>query len=78
MDIFYIEFGGDPSDDKEIYKRYSSRNTKMNPIGNDAEIIELVEKKYLDAANEKIKILESRIDRMSMVIKETFKDTGIV
>lgn len=44
MDVFYIEFSGDPSDDKECYKRYSSKNQPIKPIGNDTEVFELVEK----------------------------------
>lgn len=42
LDKIYVEFGGDPSDDKEVYKRYSSRNEKFNPLFLDAEVIECI------------------------------------
>lgn len=34
----WIAFGGDPSDDKEVYKRYSSA-APFKPVGLDEEVI---------------------------------------
>lgn len=47
----YVEFFGDPSDDKECYKRYSSTEP-FPPCGNDAEVIRFVNyKAYEQAVN---------------------------
>ena len=43
----YVEFFGDPSDDKECYKRYSSTQP-FQPCGNDAEVIHFVNVKEAD------------------------------
>lgn len=43
MKTYYVEFGGDPSNDKELYKRYSSTEP-FKPLFPDCEVIELVRK----------------------------------
>ena len=37
----FVEFGGDPSDDKECYKRYTS-TTAFAPVGHDVEVLECI------------------------------------
>ncbi len=39
---FWIEFGGDPSDDKEVYKRYCAA-TPFKPAGFSEEVIHTIE-----------------------------------
>lgn len=51
---FWIEFGGDPSDDKEVYKRYSAA-VPFKPCGFSDEVIHCREvKPEVDAAIEKL------------------------
>lgn len=38
----YVEFFGDPSDDKEHYKRYCGTEP-FKPVGHDAEVIHYIE-----------------------------------
>lgn len=38
----YVEFGGDPSNDKELYKRYCSTE-KFDPVGFSDEVIHFVD-----------------------------------
>lgn len=42
----FLEFFGDPSDDKECYKRYSSTQP-FKPCGNDSEVIQFVNAKTI-------------------------------
>lgn len=42
----WIAFGGDPSDDKEVYKRYSSTRP-FKPVGLDEEVIPTIEARYV-------------------------------
>lgn len=43
----YVEFFGDPSDDKENYKRYCGTES-FKPVGHDAEVIHFIEKEAYD------------------------------
>lgn len=45
---FWIEFGGDPSDDEEVYKRYSSTKP-FKPTSYAEEVIHCIEKSAYDA-----------------------------
>ncbi len=56
----YVEFFGDPSDDRECYKRYSAR-TPFKPVGLDAEVIHYIEKAVYDEALAKIELLEKEL-----------------
>lgn len=37
----FVEFGGDPSDDKECYKRYTSTEP-FTPVGFNVEVLECI------------------------------------
>jgi hypothetical protein len=53
----FVEFFGDPSDDKECYKRYTSTEP-FAPLGFDAEVIEFVNVKEHRAQAKEIFRLE--------------------
>lgn len=42
----FVEFGGDPSDDKECYKRYTSTEP-FEAVWPDSEVIECIPKEVL-------------------------------
>jgi len=42
----WIAFGGDPSDDKEVYKRYSATKP-FAPVGPGEEVIRCLESRYV-------------------------------
>lgn len=56
--LVWIEFSGDPSDDKEVYKRYSATKP-FKPCGLDAEVVALVEASALTEALFTISILRA-------------------
>lgn len=63
MREFWIEFGGDPSDDKEIYKRYCSA-APFDPNGLGEEVIRVREvSPALDAAYAEF------IDKMKSIVR---------
>lgn len=59
---FWIEFFGDPSDDKEVYKRYSAA-VPFKPVGNDAEVFHLIE--------------YSEYERLQFELAELLKENGV-
>ena len=61
-DTYYIEFGGDPSKDGEVYKRYSSKNQPFKSIFIDVEVTELILKSTHDQI---VKRLEAEIEYLN-------------
>lgn len=60
---FFIEFGGDPSDDKELYKRYSTRAKPFEPAFPNAEVFCLVESHYFVSEQAKVGHLAMALQR---------------
>lgn len=54
----WIEFGGDPSNDVEIYKRYSAK-VPFQPTSHSDEVIHCIEKRAYDEAITELKSLQS-------------------
>ena len=54
----FVEFSGDPSNDKELYKRYCS-SEKFEPLSLSDEVIHFVEIAALEAAQKEIEQLKS-------------------
>ena len=68
----WVEFGGDPSDDKENYKRYCGAE-KFSPVSPAEEVIHFIEKSAYDKA---IKALKERHDITDHEIEMTLKELG--
>lgn len=60
---FWIEFCGDPSDDKECYKRYSSTEP-FHPVGLDAEVFHLVEHSAFEKQSVALKIAVEALEKL--------------
>ena len=58
---FWIEFGGDPSNDQEVYKRYSSTRP-FEPGTFSDEVIHVVEKSAYDA-------LANKLDEANLLLR---------
>jgi hypothetical protein len=56
----YVEFGGNPSDDKEIYKRYTATRP-FKPGDMNCEVIHYVEYSALQTANAKLERAKSAL-----------------
>lgn len=60
---FWVEFGGDPSNDKEVYKRYSAR-VPFEPTDFSDEVIHCVEYSAYEKAQYEIENLKNQIDHL--------------
>lgn len=63
---FWVEFGGDPSDDKEIYKRYSAR-VPFEPTDFSDEVIHCVEYLAYEKAQAEIENLKKQIEKLNAI-----------
>lgn len=69
---YWIEFGGDPSNDKEVYKRYSA-TVPFKPCSLSDEVIHVIEKSAYDKLkeSENKKIMELMTAIGTLVDNET-------
>lgn len=65
----FVEFSGDPSNDKELYKRYCS-SEKFEPLSLSDEVIHFVEIAALEAAQKEIEKLTAALK----VAEKTLED----
>lgn len=63
---WWIEFGGDPSDDKELYKRYCG-GQPFEPTSYAEEVIHVVPASRLESAN-------AEIARLNKILKSEFNE----
>lgn len=69
---FWIEFGGDPSDDNEVYKRYSA-TTPFEPCGLSDEVVHTIEKKAYDELDTKVRELQVQADKLAEALSDVIK-----
>ena len=63
MREWWIEFLGDPFNDKENYKRYVGAD-KFDPVGPNAEVIHVIEARAFYEVSEKLEIANAKILRL--------------
>jgi hypothetical protein len=68
---FWIELGGDPSDDKECYKRYCAA-APFKPLSYAEEVVHLIEKWAYDQLLEELKKTEAKY-ASAVTVSEMFK-----
>ncbi len=69
-EVVFVEFGGDPSNDKECYKRYSSTEP-FEACGLDAEVIRFVNhKSYLSHTEQLNALIRMANDTVAMIEKQ--------
>ncbi len=62
----YIEFGGDPSDDSECYKRYCSTEY-FDPVGLDAEVIHFISAELFDEQRIQLSRARMALNRIAIL-----------
>ena len=69
----FVEFSGDPSNDKELYKRYCS-SEKFEPLSLSDEVIHFVEVAALEATQKEIERLKGLITSFNASPKTILSD----
>lgn len=71
---FWIEFGGDPSDDKEVYKRYSA-TSPFKPGSFSDEVVHTIEYSAYEELVTALEAVNRRLGRITYICESALKES---